>query len=159
MGLQAALRAAGGEVIVTPNGDRYVLEAMGREGLAIGGEQSGHLIFLEKNTTGDGILSALQVLEVLVRSGGPLSELAARMPTFPQILFNVKVNRKERLEESEAIRQVVATAEDELSGRGRVFVRASGTENLVRVMAEGPDEGELRKIVAEIVAVVEAELG
>ena len=85
LGLREAMRAAGGEVVITPNGDRYVLEAMRREGLAIGGEQSGHIIFLEHNTTGDGILTALQVLGVVVRSGRKLSELAGQMPTFPQI--------------------------------------------------------------------------
>ncbi|MCL6614552.1 MAG: phosphoglucosamine mutase, partial [Firmicutes bacterium] len=126
--------------------------------LAIGGEQSGHIIFLEKTTTGDGILTALQVLGVLVRSGRRLSELAAQMRAFPQILVNVPVSAKERLAENEAVREAVAAAEEALAGRGRIFVRASGTESLVRVMAEGPDEEELRRIVAAVAAVVEREL-
>ena len=158
LGLRDAIRAAGGEVLIAPNGDRYVLEAMRRHGVAIGGEQSGHIIFLEKTTTGDGILTALQVLGVLVRSGRRLSELAAQMRAFPQILVNVPVSAKERLAENEAVREAVAAAEEALAGRGRIFVRASGTESLVRVMAEGPDEEELRRIVAAVAAVVEREL-
>lgn len=158
LGLREAIRAAGGEVLIAPNGDRYVLEAMRRHGVAIGGEQSGHIIFLEKTTTGDGILTALQVLGVLVRSGRRLSELAAQMRAFPQILVNVPVSAKERLAENEAVREAVAAAEEALAGRGRIFVRASGTESLVRVMAEGPDEEELRRIVAAVAAVVEREL-
>ena len=158
LGLQTALREAGGTVVVTPNGDRYVLEAMRREGLAIGGEQSGHIIFLEHNTTGDGILTALQLLGTMVRDGRPLSVLAAQMPTFPQILENVPVAAKERLGGNEAIQEAVATAEEELSGRGRIFVRASGTESLVRVLAEGPDAEELRRIVDGVAVVVQREL-
>ena len=158
LGLREAVRAAGGEVVITPNGDRYVLEAMRREGLAIGGEQSGHIIFLEHNTTGDGILTALQVLGVVVRSRRKLSELAEQMPTFPQILANVPVAAKDRLGGNEAIDEAVATAEDELAGRGRIFIRASGTENLIRVLAEGPDEEELRRLVSMVAAVVEREL-
>ena len=159
LGLREALRSAGGDVVVTPNGDRYVLEAMRREGLAIGGEQSGHIIFLEHNTTGDGILTGLQVLATLVRSGRTLSELASRMPSFPQILENVPVAAKDRLAGNEVINEAVATAEEELAGRGRIFVRASGTESLVRVLAEGPDAEELRRIVASVAAVVQRELG
>ncbi|MGE5598205.1 MAG: phosphoglucosamine mutase [Bacteroidota bacterium] len=159
LGLRKALREAGGEVVVTPNGDRYVLEAMRREGLAIGGEQSGHIIFLEHNTTGDGILTALQVLGIMVRSGRSLGALAAQMEKYPQILANVPVAAKDRLAESAAVQEAVAAAEEKLAGRGRIFVRASGTENLVRVMAEGPDAGELKRIVDEVSAVVERELG
>ncbi|MGQ9780525.1 MAG: phosphoglucosamine mutase [Bacillota bacterium] len=159
LGLRAAIEAAGGEVILTPNGDRYVLEAMRRHGLAIGGEQSGHIIFLEKTTTGDGLLTALELLGVLVRSGRKLSELAAQMKAFPQILVNVPVAAKERLAESSAIAEAIAAAEEALAGRGRVLVRASGTENLVRVMAEGPDEEELRRLVADLAAVIARELG
>lgn len=159
LGLREALRAAGGEVVITPNGDRYVLEAMRREGLAIGGEQSGHIIFLEENTTGDGLLTALKVLGAMVRSGRSLSGLAAQMQTFPQILENVPVSAKDGLAGNGTIGEAVATAEDELAGRGRIFIRASGTENLVRVLAEGPDEEELRRMVDQIAQVVRQELG
>lgn len=159
MGLIEAMRAAGGDVVITPNGDRYVLEAMRREGLAIGGEQSGHVIFLEHNTTGDGILTAIQVLNVLVESGRPLSELAAQMRTYPQVAASVPVAEKHRLPENRAIGEAVACAENSLKGRGRIFVRASGTESLVRIMAEGPDEEELRRIVDGVSVVIARELG
>ncbi|NLG85505.1 MAG: phosphoglucosamine mutase [Firmicutes bacterium] len=159
LGLRAAIEAAGGEVILTPNGDRYVLEAMRRHGLAIGGEQSGHIIFLEKTTTGDGLLTALELLGVLVRSGRKLSELAAQMKAYPQMLVNVPVTAKDRLAENSAVAAAVAAVEEALSGRGRILVRASGTENLVRVMAEGPDEEELRRLVDGLAAVIARELG
>ena len=159
LGLREAMRAAGGDVTVTANGDRYILEAMRRENLAIGGEQSGHVIFLEHNPTGDGLLTALQVLSIIAGSGKPLSQLAAQMRTFPQILQNVLVASKEALQENEAIREAVAVAEQELAGYGRLFVRASGTENLVRVLAEGPDAEALRRVVDDVAAVVERELG
>ncbi|ATW25249.1 phosphoglucosamine mutase [Candidatus Formimonas warabiya] len=158
MGLYLALKKAGIEILDTKVGDRYVLEKMRESGAVLGGEQSGHIIFSEYNTTGDGIATSLQVLKVMVETGKPLSELAAQMLRLPQVLVNVRVKDKTGLETSTAIKEAISLAEKTLSGRGRVLVRTSGTEPLVRVMAEGPDEGELQNLVQSIVRIVEAEL-
>jgi phosphoglucosamine mutase len=143
----------------TAVGDRYVMEEMRRGGFNLGGEQSGHVIFLDYNTTGDGILTSLQLVDTLIASGKKLSELKTVMRKFPQVLVNVRVADKSRFKESEAIARAVAAAESELGDSGRVLVRPSGTESLIRVMAEGPDEAQVAAHVERIAAVVKAELG
>jgi phosphoglucosamine mutase len=157
-GLIEAFQKAGGEVVVTENGDRKVLEAMREKGLVLGGEQSGHIIFLEHNTTGDGILSALQLLSTMVRSGKPLSVLKKGMRKFPQLLENVRVDKKAGWEDNTEIQKVIAEAREKLGEMGRICVRASGTEPLIRVMAEGPDEKALSPLVGEIARVIRTEL-
>lgn len=159
LGLIQAFRKRHADVVVTANGDRYVLEALKEQDLVLGGEQSGHIIFFERNTTGDGILTALQLISVMVQSNQSLSELAKQMERFPQVLENVRVAHKEGWEKNAAIQEAVRQAETGLKDVGRIFVRASGTESLIRVMAEGPDEAELQRIVKMVVGVVQQELG
>lgn len=159
LGLVEAFRREGGEVTITQAGDRYVLEAMLREGLVLGGEQSGHIIFLEHNTTGDGVLTALQLAAILKVTGQTLSEAASVMRTFPQVLRNVRVAAKNRLGESLRVKDAVEEAESLLGGEGRIFVRPSGTEPLVRVLGEGPEEGTVRRAVDLVAAAVAADLG
>lgn len=142
----------------TAVGDRYVVAEMIRGGYNLGGEQSGHVIFLDHNTTGDGILTAIQLVDTLLSSGQPLSELKKIMKKYPQVLVNVRVQDKSKYAGNAAIEQAVAAAERKLGDNGRVLVRPSGTESLIRVMAEGPDKEEIEQLVAEIVAVVEREL-
>ncbi len=158
-GLDVALGQAGIRLVRTPVGDRPVLEEMLRGGHALGGEQSGHVIFAEHNTTGDGIVTALQVLAALLRAGKPLSELAACMPRFPQVLENVRVRRKEDLRTLPGVQARIREAEGALTGAGRVLVRYSGTEPLARVMVEGPDEAAIRHWAEAIAAVIREALG
>lgn len=159
LGLIQAFKKNQVEVVVTANGDRYVLEAMQNQDLVLGGEQSGHIIFLDKNSTGDGILTALQLIAVMVKSGEKLSKLAAQMERAPQVLENVRVSRKEGWEQNPVIKEAIKSAEEKLKNEGRILVRASGTEALIRIMAEGPDEAELQKIVHDVAEVVKRELG
>lgn len=157
-GLNAALQDAGIGMKQTAVGDRYVMEEMIRGGYNLGGEQSGHVIFLDHITTGDGLLTALQLLQALKESGKALSELAAQVVKYPQVLVNVRVKTKLGWDENDAIQQAIVDGEQELGGSGRILVRPSGTEPLLRVMAEGPDEGTIRTIVDRIAAVIEQEL-
>jgi phosphoglucosamine mutase len=159
LGFEIAMRELGITVIKTKVGDRYVLEQMRTSGAVLGGEQSGHIIFLEHNTTGDGLVTALQVASVIRKTGLPLSELRSVMRRYPQVLVNVRVAEKHRLGTSSTIAEAIRDAEAELGESGRVLVRPSGTEPLVRVMAEATDEAIASAIVAKLVAVVEAELG
>lgn len=159
LGLTTAMRAAGIDVVQTRVGDRYVLERMVADGAAIGGEQSGHIIFLEHNSTGDGLVTALQVLATMRRSGKRLSELKSVMERFPQALVNVRCPRKAELEGSAAVAGAVAAAEAELADTGRVLVRASGTEPLVRVMVEARSDEAARRCAGAIADVVRRELG
>jgi phosphoglucosamine mutase len=159
LGLIKAFEKHQAEVVITANGDRYVLEAMREQGLVLGGEQSGHVIFLEINSTGDGILTALQLISVVVKSGQRLSELADQMERMPQVLHNVRVLSKEGWESNPRIKEAIRKVEEELKGEGRIFVRASGTEPLIRVMAEGKDETELRRMVVSVGEVVLEEQG
>jgi phosphoglucosamine mutase len=158
-GLDVAMRQAGITVARTPVGDRQVLEEMLRRGYALGGEQSGHIIFAEHNTTGDGIVTALQVLALMQRTGKALSELAACMRRFPQVLENVRVQRKEDLRSLPKVQERIQKAEAALAGAGRVLVRYSGTEPVARVMVEGPDEATIRRWAGEIAAAVREALG
>ncbi|MBP3722074.1 MAG: phosphoglucosamine mutase, partial [Selenomonadaceae bacterium] len=159
IGFHKALKAEGINVEITKVGDRYVLENMLKNDYIIGGEQSGHIIFTEYSTTGDGLLTALQVLSSVKRSGKKASELTAMMTTYPQLLVNVKVKTKEGWEENAAIKKAIEQGEKLLGENGRVLVRPSGTEELIRVMAEGQDEDELKKICNDIADVVKKEQG
>ncbi|WP_178018657.1 phosphoglucosamine mutase [uncultured Paenibacillus sp.] len=142
----------------TAVGDRYVMAEMLRGGYNLGGEQSGHVIFLDYNTTGDGILTAIQLVDTLLASGKPLSELKKVMKQYPQVLVNVRVQDKSKFGGNALIAEAIAEVEQELGDNGRVLVRPSGTESLIRVMAEGPEKAELEKLVAQIVEVVEKQL-
>ncbi|AOZ93401.1 phosphoglucosamine mutase [Paenibacillus crassostreae] len=142
----------------TAVGDRYVMEEMRRGGYNLGGEQSGHVIFLDYNTTGDGLLTGIQLVNTLKQSGKKLSQTKIMMKKYPQVLVNVRVEDKSNYESNKAIQEIIASVEKELADNGRVLVRASGTESLIRVMAEGPDKVSLDRYVAEIVEVVKREL-
>ncbi len=159
MGLEIALKREGIRVVRTQVGDRYVSEEMIREGYNLGGEQSGHLIFMDYNTTGDGVLSALQVLSLMTRSGKPLSELASVMSALPQVLKNVEVREKKDLDEIAEVRKSVSSVKERLKDQGRVLVRYSGTENLARVMIEGADQAEIDEMAGTIVDAIERNLG
>lgn len=159
MGLELALQEAGIAVLKTQVGDRYVLEKMIESGAVLGGEQSGHIIFLQYNTTGDGLITALQVLSVMQKSGRSLKELASQIHQLPQFLRNVRVKDKAKLQDNKNVWQAVALAECKLGKQGRVLLRPSGTEPLVRVMGEGMDEGLIRQIIDELAEVVAKELG
>ncbi|WP_324715657.1 phosphoglucosamine mutase [Carboxydochorda subterranea] len=154
-GLREALRAAGGDVIVTPPGDRHVLEAMRTHGLVLGGEQSGHLIFLEHSRTGDGMLTGLMLLDVMRRQEEPLSHLAAQMRRLPQALVNVRVARKEGVLDRAEVQEVIARAREALGDAGRVYVRPSGTEPLIRVMVEASDPALVDEWARRVVAALE----
>lgn len=158
MGLEIALRERGIHLLRAAVGDRYVLEAMLEGGYRYGGEQSGHFIHLDDGTTGDGIVSAIRLLSILLTTGKPLSELAAVVTRMPQVLVNVRVanERKNRLLDDLRIRAHVAELEKELGGKGRLLVRPSGTEALVRVMIEGPDDTVIRRQAKELADAIEA---
>lgn len=151
IGLEVALKEMGGQVVRTPVGDRYVVERMKAEGFNFGGEQSGHLIFLDQNTCGDGILTALQVMRVMMLTGKPLSELAQWVKKFPQTLKNVEVQHKQDLSTIPEVSRAIEEAERRLGEAGRLLVRYSGTQNLCRVMAEGENADHVKQVV-EMVA-------
>jgi phosphoglucosamine mutase len=152
LGLELALRGAGGRLVRTQVGDRYVVEEMRRSGYNFGGEQSGHLIFLDHATTGDGTVAALRVLAVMASEGRALSELGRVMTRTPQVLVNVAVGRRRPIEELPDVVRLIATIERELGDEGRVLVRYSGTEAKARVMIEGPDEAAIRARAEEVAA-------
>ncbi|HEV8115195.1 MAG TPA: phosphoglucosamine mutase [Acidimicrobiales bacterium] len=160
LGLHLAMAEAGVHLETTAVGDRYVLDRMEEGGFALGGEQSGHVIVRRLATTGDGLLSALQVLDVMHRTGRPLAELAGVVQRLPQVLVNVRVagSAKEALAGSEAVWAAVAQVQSELGDHGRVLLRPSGTEPLVRVMVEAPTDALAREAAARIAKVVEATL-
>jgi phosphoglucosamine mutase len=159
LGLERALAAKGGTLMRTAVGDRYVVEAMRAGGFMLGGEQSGHIIFLDHATTGDGMVAALRVLAVVVEEGRPLSELAKRaMVRYPQVLLNFPVARKRPLEEMPVVQQCIARVEGDLGAEGRVVVRYSGTESKARVMIEGTDLGRIRAQADEIAQTMKKEL-
>lgn len=159
LGLERAFREAGGNIIRTKVGDRYVVEEMVRGGYNFGGEQSGHLIFLDHNTTGDGMISALQVLAIIQRKQKPLSELANTMTRVPQILVNVRVRERRDLGEIPEIDREIRQIESELGDEGRLLVRYSGTEPVVRVMVEGLDEGRIRELAEGLAETISARMG
>jgi phosphoglucosamine mutase len=155
LGLERHLAAQGLGMVRTAVGDRYVLEKMRASGYNVGGEQSGHIILSDYATTGDGLVAALQVLAEIVRAGAPASEVLHRFDPLPQILKNVRFNGGKPLE-AEAVKEVIAAAETELEGRGRLVIRASGTEPVIRVMAEGDDRGQVETVVNRIYDAVRA---
>ena len=159
IGLERLINEAGGRLIRTAVGDRYVVEEMGRGGYNFGGEQSGHLIFLDHNTTGDGMISALQLLAIMRRRERPLSELAKVLTRSPQVLVNVRVRERVDLSEIPEIAARMAAIERDLGPEGRLLVRYSGTEPLVRVMIEGPDDRLIREMAEDLAALVRAKLG
>lgn len=159
LGLTVACEKYGYKHHAAKVGDRYVLEDMRRLGASLGGEDSGHVIFLNHHTTGDGELTALQLVATMLRTGKPLSELAAAMDVFPQVLVNVDVASKPPISTLPQVAQAIEQAETELAGKGRVLVRYSGTQNLCRVMVEGPTEDVTREHAESIAAVVRTSIG
>lgn len=158
-GLEAAMQEAGIKVIRTSVGDRYVLEEMMRSGCNLGGEQSGHLIFSDYNTTGDGLITALKVLTLMKKTGKSLSELSSCMQIFPQRLVNIRVREKKDIDSIPEINRVIRDSEKILEGKGRIVVRYSGTEPLLRIMVEGDKEDKINSIVVEISEIVNRCLG
>lgn len=160
LGFDMALNKAGCNVVKTNVGDRYVLEKMLEEGYNIGGEQSGHIIFLDYNTTGDGILTALQLLSVMKRENKKLSELSKAMEKLPQVLENAKVSEDNKLKYTEDpdIQKEIKRIEDRFKGQGRVLIRPSGTEPLVRVMIEGKDQREIEEYAVGLARLIEKRL-
>ncbi len=152
LGLERMMSKSGGSLVRTQVGDRYVVEEMRKTGYNFGGEQSGHLVFLDHMTTGDGVLGALQVLNAMLEtgSGRPLSELRKVMTRYPQVLVNLKVQRKRPMEEMSDVAVLIRSVETKLGDEGRVLVRYSGTEAKVRVMVEGPDQGVIQGYADEI---------
>jgi len=159
LGLEYSLEEVGLTLMRTPVGDRYVVEAMRSGGYNLGGEQSGHLVFTDMATTGDGMVAALQLLTIMRRTGSTLSQLSRVMTRLPQMLSGVKVARKEPLDTLPKLSRTIRAAETELAGKGRVLVRYSGTEAKLRIMAEGDDETQLQRILDRIGEVAREELG
>ena len=159
IGFHKAAKELGMQTCTTAVGDRYVLEKMLAEGYSIGGEQSGHVIFLDYNSTGDGLLTAVQTLSIMKEKGKSLSELAGLMTKYPQLLVNVRVLTKAGWETNAAIQDVIREAEEELGSNGRILVRPSGTEPLIRVMAEGPDQEQLNDLCHRIGDIIRIEQG
>lgn len=154
MGLAEAMKIMGGKMIRTQVGDRYVVEAMRQKGYNFGGEQSGHLVFLDHNTTGDGILAALQLLSVMIKKNKPLSELATIMTTYPQVLENVRMSARIDPEQIPGFPAVLNKVEKKLANRGRILVRPSGTEPVIRIMIEGEDEKEISSLALDLSDIV-----
>ncbi|KQL52178.1 phosphoglucosamine mutase [Heyndrickxia shackletonii] len=159
LGFHKGLEELGIKSIQTAVGDRYVVEEMKNDGYNLGGEQSGHVIFLDYNTTGDGLLSGIQLVNIMKATKKPLSELAKEMKKYPQKLVNVMVSDKYHVTDNESVKAIIQEVESEMGGNGRILVRPSGTEPLVRVMAEAPTEEKCEEYVRRIVEVVEKEMG
>ncbi|WP_422121884.1 phosphoglucosamine mutase [Planococcus sp. X10-3] len=159
MGFYKALEANGMTSVKTAVGDRYVVEEMRKNGYNLGGEQSGHIIFLDYNTTGDGLLSGLQLVNIMKITGKKLSELAAEMTIFPQKLVNIRVTDKHAVTDNAKVASEIEEVENEMNGNGRVLVRPSGTEPLVRVMVEAASKEDCENYVERIAEVVRAEMG
>ena len=158
LGFKIAMQEHGIAVIETDVGDRYVLEAMKAEGFNLGGEQSGHVVMLEHSTTGDGVLTALHLLAQMASSGRSLAELAAQITKLPQVLVNVRDVDKSAVSTSAAVSAAVAAAQAELGERGRVLLRASGTEPVIRVMVEAPTHEIAQRITDQLAEVVQTSL-
>ncbi|MGH2404151.1 MAG: phosphoglucosamine mutase [bacterium] len=159
VGLEEALRNAGIRLERAKVGDRYVLERMRELGVTLGGEQSGHVIFLDRATTGDGLVTAIEVTNVMIRTGRRLSELRRAIPRYPQVLVNVRVRERDGVATSAAVARAVAAAEARLASRGRILVRPSGTEPLMRVMVEAEHQSEAEGIAAEVASVISRHYG
>ncbi|MEH7885644.1 phosphoglucosamine mutase [Bacillus sp. JJ1609] len=159
LGFYKGLEEHGIQSVQTAVGDRYVVEEMKKTGYNLGGEQSGHIIFLDYNTTGDGLLTGLQLANIMKVTGKPLSELAGEMKKYPQVLVNIRVTDKHHVTDNQKVKEVIEQVEAEMNGNGRILVRPSGTEPLVRVMAEAPSAELCQEYVGRIAAVVEEEMG
>jgi phosphoglucosamine mutase len=159
LGMYKAMERAGMTSVKTQVGDRYVVEKMNADGYNLGGEQSGHIVFLDFNTTGDGMLTSLQLLSVMKSTGKKLSELASEIKKYPQRLINVKVRDKKLGMQNEKIQAVIKEVEEQMHGDGRVLVRPSGTEPLLRVMTEAPTQDLVDTYTQKIADVVQEELG
>jgi len=159
MGLEVSLKRSGIRMLRAPVGDRYVLEQMQQNDAALGGEQSGHVLFPHLATTGDGLLTALVVLDLIARSGKSMDELTADLKVYPQVIVNVKVREKKPLEGIPAVAAAIRAAEEELKDSGRVVIRYSGTETLARVMVEAESEEAMRRHADAIAEAIRAELG
>jgi len=159
LGLTVACKRYGLKYHASKVGDRYVLEDMLKLGAVIGGEQSGHMIFLDHHTTGDGIITAMQLISVMLKTGKPLSELAKLMEIYPQKVINVPVKNKPDINTLPAVVDVIKLVEDELKDSGRVLVRYSGTQNMCRVMVEGPSDEITEKYCRQIAEVIQREIG
>ena len=159
LGFHLAVEAEGMTALKTQVGDRYVVEEMRKNGYNLGGEQSGHVVFLDMNTTGDGLLTGIQLLNVMKQTGKKLSELADEVTLYPQELVNVRVSEKDGVMEIPAVKAVIEEVESEMAGKGRILVRPSGTEPLLRVMAEAETDEKCHDYVMRIVNVVKAEIG
>jgi phosphoglucosamine mutase len=158
-GLERAVVAAGGRMVRTPVGDRHVFEAMEREDAVLGGEQSGHVIFRDRSTTGDGMLTGIELVRALRSAGGePVSALAARIPRLPQVVINSAVSRRDAWREDAEFVAAVERATTEMGERGRILVRPSGTEPKIRIMVEGDDADEIDRIARELATLAEARL-
>ncbi len=158
-GLELALSKAGLNLVRTPVGDRYLLERMLAEGYNLGGEQSGHLIFMDYNTTGDGLISGLQVLGLMKRTGRPLSELARCMTAVPQVLLSIRVKQKRDLAQVPELQRAIQESQAKLNGAGRVLVRYSGTEPLLRIMVEGEPASLIQSVAEDLAGTVRTHLG
>jgi phosphoglucosamine mutase len=158
-GLEEALQRHNITLKRTQVGDRYVVEEMVRSGATLGGEQSGHVVFLDYNTAGDGLITAVKLLAILKKSGRKLSSLASEMVRYPQVHLNVKVRNTSDWEGNYAIQEAISNAKQEIRGQGRVVVRASGTEPLIRIMVEGKDDSVIRRMAEELAEVVRTAIG
>jgi len=159
MGLEIALRESGIKLLRAPVGDKYVLEEMQKTGAVLGGEQSGHIILSSEATTGDGLLTALRILEVIGASGESLPALVSDLKVFPQTIKNVRVREKQPLDQLAEVQAAIHDAERELNGQGRVNVRYSGTEPLARVMVEAATEEAVRRHTEHIARAIQSALG
>jgi len=159
LGLERALEAHGIEMLRTPVGDKYVLEEMLKTGAALGGEQSGHVIFRQYATTGDGMLTALRVFEAMRRAGAGLDELTGELQVYPQLLVNVRIRERKALADLPSVAAEIRAAEESFGDAGRVLVRFSGTEPLARVMVEGPDQARVENFAQRIASRIQDELG
>jgi len=159
IGLDIAMNEAGVNLVKTDVGDRYVVAEMRKAGYNVGGEQSGHIVFLDHNTTGDGTLAALQLLSVLKREEKPLSELSKIVTKYPQTLVNVRVKEKKSQEEIPRFSEAASEIKSKLAGKGRILIRYSGTEPIMRIMIEGEDECGIRQMADSLAAIVKEEIG
>jgi len=158
-GLEKVIKDAGGEFYRSQVGDRYVIEEMINQDACLGGEQSGHIIFRDYTTTGDGLISALQLLKIMRAHGKPLSKLCKVMEKMPQVLINVRVKEKKPLSEVPAVKEAIVQAEKKLGSKGRILVRYSGTEPIARVMVEGSDQDEIDQVAMSVSDLLKKELG
>jgi phosphoglucosamine mutase len=159
MGLEAALKQSNIRMLRAPVGDKYVLDEMRKTGAVLGGEQSGHIIFSRTATTGDGLLTALIVLEIISRSGKHLDELVSDLKVFPQVIKNVRVREKQPLDQIARVSSAIRQAEQDLAGTGRVVVRYSGTEPLARVMIEAESQEKMQKHMEAIAGAIQESIG